>query len=228
MPDGAPVARSVRAGAAVATVAAAIFACGGTGPAWAQGAPEFPLGSPVSPLLTLDQDRLFAESLYGRRVARELDRASEALAAENRRLEAELGAEERALTERRPELPAAEFRALADAFDDKVTQTRSEQDAKARALQRRADTERQTFLNRVLPILAELVSERGAFAILDNRAVLLASEAMDITEDALARIDAVLGDGGDLAPSEPAEGAPAGEEPAAAGQNGNGPGPREE
>ena len=152
------------------------------------------------PVVTLDQDRLFVESLYGQRVAREIEEAGEELATENRRIEAELIAEERALTERRAELPPEEFRPLADAFDEKVTRLRQEQDAKARALQRRSEVERRAFLQQAIPVLSRLVAERGALVILDDRAVLLAAESIDITDEAIAEVDALLGDGADLDP----------------------------
>lgn len=165
--------------------------------------PEFPLARPQSPLLTLDQERLFAESAFGRRVAAEIEAASRTLAQENRAIEAELQAEERALTERRPELPAEEFRALADAFDAKAVGFRRAQDAKARALQRRDEAERQAFLRAALPILADLVAELGAVALLDDRAVLLSSEAIDVTDRAIDRIDAEIGEGAELSPPGP-------------------------
>jgi len=155
-----------------------------------------------SALLTLDQDRLFAESAYGRRVAREIERATEVLATENRGLEMALSTEERELTERRPSLPPDEFRALADAFNEKVTETRQTQDSKARALTRRADLERRAFLSRVLPILSDIVMDRGAVAILDERAVFLSADGVDITDEAIRRIDISLGDGTNP-PSEP-------------------------
>jgi Skp family chaperone for outer membrane proteins len=165
--------------------------------------PEGGSGVPQAPILTLDQERLFTESLYGQRAMREIEEASAALAAENRAIEAELMAEERALTERRPDLPPEEFRAMADAFDARVTEVRREQDAKARALQRRREQARRAFLQRAVPILSDLVAEAGAVAILDDRAVLLSAEVIDVTDEALARIDSILGDGGELAPPEP-------------------------
>lgn len=165
--------------------------------------PEFPIPQPETPLLTLDQDRMFAESAFGQRVAREIDQASSALAAENRKIEIELREEERLLTEQRPSLAPEEFRALADAFDEKAIGFRRTQDAKARALQRRDDLEREVFLRAALPVLTELVEELGAVAILDARAVLLASQSVDITDRATARIDAVLGDGAELSPEAP-------------------------
>lgn len=153
------------------------------------------LGVPVSPIVTLDQDRLFSETRYGQRVTASLQQASELLAAENRVIEAELIEEEQALTEQRATLSVDEFRTLADAFDEKVTVLREEQDAKTRALQRRRDLERQAFINRAAPILAQLVRDTGAVAILDARAVVLSAIQIDITDEAIRRIDDELGDG---------------------------------
>ncbi len=75
---------------------------------------------PPDAVIVIDQERLFQDSLFGRRITAELEERSAELAAENRAIEAELIAEERDLTVRRSELEPEEFRALADAFDEKV------------------------------------------------------------------------------------------------------------
>ncbi|PRY26649.1 Skp family chaperone for outer membrane proteins [Aliiruegeria haliotis] len=154
-----------------------------------------PTGDMQAPLLTLDQERLFSETLYGQRLVSEFDRISVALAERNRVISTELAEEERSLTEQRADLPAAEFRELADAFDEKVTTLRAEQDARIRSLQRLRERERRTFSQRVLPILLELLRESNAVAILDDRALVLAVEQVDVTDEAIARIDAAIGDG---------------------------------
>ena len=79
------------------------------GPLWAQGVTA-PDGSasgaalPAYPILLLNQERLLSASLYGQRIQREVDVAGSALAAENRRIEAELTEEELRLTERRGQM----------------------------------------------------------------------------------------------------------------------------
>jgi Skp family chaperone for outer membrane proteins len=161
----------------------------------AQDTPAFETFEVPSPILTIDQDRVYAASAFGRRVAREIEVRAAELAAENRRIEAELEAEERALTEARATLPSEEFRARADAFDTRVVAIRAEQDAKARALGTLRDTAREAFWRDSLPALSQILTERGAVAILDRRVVFLAANAIDITDDAVARIDGVLGEG---------------------------------
>ena len=159
----------------------------------AAGAQMFAPGS--AQVLTLDQDRLFAETLMGQRLQGELDRSSQALAERNRQVSQSLRDEEQALTEQRKTLPTDEFRALADAFDKKVVRLREEQDARIGDLQRQQEDDRLSFQRRVLPILSELIRDSGAVAILDNRAVILSAESIDVTDRAIARINEVLGDG---------------------------------
>ena len=164
-------------------------------------------GSPL-PVATLDQEALFLKSAFGQRLQRDLETQRDALTAENRRIESELIAEEQALTEQRKTLAPAEFGPLAQAFDQKVESIRSEQDAKARSLQQRLDRERQLFLSQVGPVLAEILRSRGALVLIDSAAVLIAAAGVDITEQAIAAIDARLGDGSGLdrstAPAAPA------------------------
>lgn len=152
-------------------------------------------GVPQAPVLTVDSDRLFSASAFGRRVASELEAASRALAIENREIEQALEAEELDLTRRRAELPPEEFTALADAFDEKVERLRDEQDAKGRALNLRSEEVRSEFLNFALPVLAGIVRDAGAVAILERRQIFLAVDAIDVTDLAIERLDHQLGDG---------------------------------
>ncbi len=158
-----------------------------------------------SPILTLDQDRLFAETLWGQRAEARIEAASAELAAENRRIEAELTAEEKALTEKRATMPAEEFRVAADAFDAKVTEIRRAQDQKARAIGQLQEAERQRFYTAALPVMGEVLRSRGAVAVLDSRAIFLAADVIDITGEMIARIDTALGAGADVPLPDPAE-----------------------
>ena len=59
------------------------------------------------PVLTIDQDRLFAETRPGATISDELEAQARALADENARIEAELVERERKLTEDRPNIEPA-------------------------------------------------------------------------------------------------------------------------
>ncbi len=148
-----------------------------------------------SPILTINSDRIFNESAFGLRVAADVETKGNALAAENRKIETDLEAEERALTAKRKTMTPENFRALADAFDEKVQAIRATQATKSRALNQLVDTEREVFLNAAGPVLEELMRAAGAAVILERRSVFVSANAIDITNDAIARLDATLGSG---------------------------------
>lgn len=169
-------------------------------PLTALQAQDGPLRSPV---LTISQDRLFSGTKYGQAVQGRIDDQMHALQAENRKIETDLEDEEQALTIRRTTLAPEDFRVLADAFDAKVEGIRAAQDAKARTVSDLREQEQKRFFETAVPILAELMAEMGAVAILDKSAIVLSFERIDITDAAIKRIDTVLGADplGDDAPS---------------------------
>ncbi|MFU8881803.1 MAG: OmpH family outer membrane protein [Rhodobacterales bacterium] len=160
------------------------------------GAPAAAQDMPLirSPVLSLDQDRLFVRSDFGRRFEAELQADSALLEAENRRIEAALEAEEKDLTERRPAMNPEAFRALADAFDTKVQRIRTEQVAKARALAERTEAAQRAFLETARPVLEQLMVDAGAVVIIDPRSVVMSRAAIDVTDEATRRINAIIGD----------------------------------
>jgi len=182
----------MRAGLGVAVLLGLLAA----GPSVAQQA-----GLADSPVVTLDQDRLFAESQFGRNVLARNEAEEQALAAENRKLEAAMEEEERSLTDLRARMAAPEFRKLADEFDVRVEEVRSAQEARFRGLARQREEGRRKFFETALPILGRLMGEMGAVAILQREAIVLSFDRIDITDAAIARLDAELGDG--IAPPTP-------------------------
>ena len=146
-------------------------------------------------VLTIDPEQLFEQTQFGKRIIAESEALAAELQAENRRIEAELSEEERALTDKRPTLQVDEFRALANAFDEKVNQIRAEQDSKVREVQSFRETAQQRFFSETGSVLLEIVRERNAAVILDRRNVFLSAETVDITQVAIERIDAQFGDG---------------------------------
>lgn len=163
-------------------------ACLAAGAALAQG--QEPLQSPV---LVIDQDRLFAESQLGAAALSRIEDDARTLAAENRRIEAELLEEERALTEERDTLSIEAFTERANAFDEKVQRLRNEQDTKVRALTRAREEARGEFLGDIGGVLSEIARERGAVVMIDRRQVFLSVDAIDVTDEAIERINRVLG-----------------------------------
>ncbi|NNL18921.1 MAG: OmpH family outer membrane protein [Boseongicola sp.] len=144
-------------------------------------------------ILTIDQDRLFQETGLGARSAASIEAEVQVLAAENARIEAELIEREQDLTIQRSTLPPDEFRALADAFDVDVQRIRIAQDEKARELNRLREVSRQEFFSDVADIIYGIVRERGALVVLDRRDVFLSADSVDITDEAIARVNEAAG-----------------------------------
>ncbi len=156
------------------------------------------LGVPQSDILTISSERLFAESAFGRKVFAEIEAESKTLAEENERIVAELSREEKDLTKKREVLSPEAFRPLAEAFDLKVQTHRDGQRAKLDALARRSDEARTRFYELAQPILVDLLRDTGASIIIERSNVFLSSDASDVTQTAIQRIDGAIGDGSDL------------------------------
>lgn len=141
-------------------------------------------------VLVLDRDRVLAQSTLGATLLSEIEADGDALAAENARIQDDLRAEEAALTERRATMEPDAFREEARLFDERVQTIRAEQDAKTRALLSRREAVPDIFWEQALPTLAAILDERGAALLLERGDVFLSSDSLDITEEAIARIDA--------------------------------------
>lgn len=152
----------------------------------------FERGTIISPVLTIDSERIFVESDFGRRVAEQIEAQSTALATENRQIEAALETEERELTEKRAELSPEDFRELANAFDEKVQEIRRAQADKGRAINTMLEDQREVFLNAAAPVLERLMRDAGAAVILERRSVFVSANAIDITDDAIALLNTTL------------------------------------
>lgn len=144
-------------------------------------------------ILVVNQERLLTGSQRGQAILAAEEEARERLRAEARAIDNAFEEEERALTDRRAGLDAADFRALADAFDARVVTARRDQDARAAALAAEFDAGRRRFYAAVAPILVGLMERYGAQAILDENIVLMAAQGIDITDAAIAEIDAMPG-----------------------------------
>lgn len=142
-----------------------------------------------TPVLTIDLDRLLAETTLGVATLDRLEARAQEIATENETIEESLTAEELELTEKRATLSPEDFRVLADEFDTRVQKFREEQDEKVRQLNRAREDARNQFLRDAAPIISEIVRNRGATVVIERRDVFLSAEAIDITEEAIARLN---------------------------------------
>ncbi len=138
----------------------------------------------------LDEDRLFRESRLGQQILADIRAAEQVLEEENQRISDQLADEERALTEARSRLSPEEFRAQADAFDLRVEAIRAERNQRSVELAQFSEAEAQRFFNTVLPVLAGMMNEEGMVALLKPDTLILGADWLDVTDDAIRRLDA--------------------------------------
>lgn len=145
--------------------------------------------APRSQFLVLNQERLLTNSARGKALLAEEEAARDQLRSDARAIETAFEAEEKRLTEQRAGMDAAAFRALADDFDARVVAARRDQDARASALAVEFDQRRRQFYADVAPVLVGVMETLGAQAIFDESSVLLADQALNITDAVIAAID---------------------------------------
>lgn len=148
-----------------------------------------------SPIVIIESDRLYEQSLFSQRVQQEQEARKAVLLAENRQIAAELAEEEKRLTEQRNSMEASDFRLLADAFDNRVEEIRRIQDEKERDIIRFAEEERIRFFQELVPVLERILNERGASIVLEKRSTFASSSALNVTDRTLAIANGLLGDG---------------------------------
>lgn len=147
-------------------------------------------------LRSVDEERLFRGSRFGQRVQSEIDAASRALEEENAALLAELTAREEELTRLRDTLPPDEFRAAAEAFDQRADTIRQDQARKLARFSQFEEAERRRFFANTGTILQQVLEEEGAQVLIAARAIIIGVPELDMTEAAITAIDAEIGDGG--------------------------------
>ncbi len=148
------------------------------------------MGQLDQPILVLNQERLLLNSGVGQDLLAKENLMKETHRQEGLRLDAELENEERELTQMRDELIASEFEKLAIEFDNKVVAVRRDHQEKSEALAVELEKLRQSFFGDIVPIVANIMQERGASLVFDQRNVLFTGQDVDITQDVIDRLDA--------------------------------------
>ena len=164
---------------------------------WTFGAQaqSYPTSEQFLPVATIDQERLFAGSLFGKAFNEKLRKDASELDDENTRIAKELTDEETALTEKRKELKNEEFRKLAAIFNEKVETIRRDQSQKQKNLNAAQIQGQLAFFVKAKPIIVDLMNELGILFILNDQAIFMAGNSGDITKKAIERIDQILGTG---------------------------------
>lgn len=152
----------------------------------------YPTSDQLLPVATINQERLFAESKYGKQFNQKFKNDANILSEDNRLIEKELTDEEIALTEKRKVLPNDEFRKLAGIFNEKVETIRRDQTQKQKDLNTAGVQVQRVFFSQVQPIIIQLMQERGIQYILNEKSIFMSTNSGDITDSVIKRIDQAL------------------------------------
>ena len=153
------------------------------------------LAEEKSVLFTVDMSQLLRSSDFGKNIIANNNAARQNLQNENNNLEEKLLIEEKELSELRKTISIDEFRPKALEFDKKVTIIRKGQREKEENLNKKVRREETDFFKKIYPILYELLIERGGLVFVDQRNAILWDNSVDLTDDAIAVINRVLGSG---------------------------------
>ena len=148
-----------------------------------------------SELFTVDMTKLLRSSEFGKNIIAANNIARKKLQSENEELEKKLLLEEKELSELRKTLSIEEFRPKALEFDKRVSIIRAEQGKKEEFLNTKVRKEETDFFKRIYPLLYEILIERGGLILVDQRNIILWDNSVDITDDAIQKINQALGSG---------------------------------
>ncbi|MEL6316059.1 MAG: OmpH family outer membrane protein [Pseudomonadota bacterium] len=168
-------------------VAAALLAVAAAAGAHAQDA-----AAPA--VLVVNIDRVLKVSSAGASIQRQAEEMRDSFQRNLKEREDALLSEERSLAEVRESLDRDTFETRARAFEENVRKLRRDRREIGEGVQRAFFRATAELKRRLQPVLIEIMNERKAGVMLDTREVLLSATALDVTEEAIAKLDAVVGD----------------------------------
>jgi Skp family chaperone for outer membrane proteins len=142
-------------------------------------------------ILIVDRDRVLRDSIPARRLAEQEQSDRIALGQELEQLRNDLQAEEAEIAVLRETAGREEFEARVRLFDQRVREARQTSQQKGEALQARFADARRKLSAALDPVLFDVMNEHGASLIFDSRNVIAARSGANVTDEVLARFDAL-------------------------------------
>jgi Skp family chaperone for outer membrane proteins len=149
-------------------------------------------------ILVMNETRILRESAVGQHIASEIQRINAEMQAELAPLERELTTENEALTAETSTLTEEAIRQRPDlmsrlqALQVDATNYERRQQILVRELQATERAAMAPVMSALQNVLQELVEQRNADLLIDRSAVVYASESIDVTDAAIARLNEVI------------------------------------
>lgn len=174
-----------------ASSGATVSAQGNLGPFSVQS--QFPTAQVFQAILVLNQERLLRLSKTGKALLATETEMRSAHQSEGIAMDVALENEERSIADIRDKTPGEAFEEMAEAFDKKVVQARLDHQKRSVALGEEIEERRKKFFADLVPIVAEIMKERGAALVFEQRNVLFTGPNVDITPEVITRMDREAG-----------------------------------
>lgn len=116
----------------------------------------------------------------------------EAFLAEISGTEQKLRAQEKELLEQRASLNKEEYAKKRKAYEEKLLKTRRYAQGKKQALEGAANEAMNVLRAKLYEVVEQIASERGYDLVISNKNVIAGAKSLDITEEALKRINASI------------------------------------
>lgn len=146
--------------------------------------------SGVTPILVVSREKLLNESRAAKSIQAQADALRDELRESLKARQEALRAEELELTELRETLDSANFDARVAAFTEKVRELKRDTNDAGARLQRAVLAARTELQQAARPVLLALMAERRALVMLEKDDVVISVTALDVTQEAIDRLDA--------------------------------------
>lgn len=160
-------------------------------------APQSDSAQTSLPIIAFDRERIQTTSQMGQDLAAQIDALQQALVEENAHIAEDLEAEEREITALKGTLSAEDFALRAAAFDAKATRLRMENAEKVSDVEEQSLQNSRIFEQTLRAVLTDIAREVGALAVFEIQQIYLRSETIDVSTEAIRRLDAQLQSGAD-------------------------------
>ncbi|NIJ42714.1 Skp family chaperone for outer membrane proteins [Parvibaculum indicum] len=145
-------------------------------------------------ILIVNTEQLFAQSKVGQSIRKQAQAQAKELQAENEKKSKEMEAEAKKLGDQRALLSQSEFQKKVEALQKKDRQLQATMQEKSQAFQIGTQQARAKVQAALRPIFVDIMKERGGTVLLDQSVVLAGGVDLDVTQEALKRLNEKLDD----------------------------------
>lgn len=170
-------------------VAAVLCCLLATAPAFAQTPAP---GAPGTVIIVVDLQRILREAAAVQALQQQVGAAREAFQTEIRQREEELRRLDQELARERPTLPPEAYAERRQALADQLADLQSDIQERRRQLDQALNEGMRQVQSELLPVLQQLTEERGADIMLAKTSIVLARPELEVTDEALARLNVRL------------------------------------